>query len=79
MVSLRRCVRILIKGNEKSVYPEIPYCFSISSQCSLMLSFSLVHISVIFSLVNFLLGINFMDKINESPYVQILLVANVRI
>ena len=50
------------KGNEKSVHPEIPYCFSISSHCSFILSFFLLPISVIFPLVNFLLGINLMDK-----------------
>ncbi len=43
------------KGNQKSVHPEIPYCLSISSHCSFILSFC-----EIFSLplVNFLLGIN---------------------
>ncbi len=50
------------KGSEKSVHTEIPYCFSISSHCSLILSFFLLPVSVIFPLVNFLLGINFMYK-----------------
>ena len=49
-------------GNEKSVHPEIPYCFSISSHSSFILSFSLLPISVTFPLVNFLSGINFMDR-----------------
>ncbi len=50
------------KGNEKSVHPEIPYCFSISSHRSFILSFFILPISVIFPLVNFLLGTNFMVK-----------------
>ncbi len=66
------------EGNEKSVHPEIPYCFSISYHCSLILSFFLLPVNLIFPLVNFLLGINFMDKW-KSMGVQIFLVANVQI
>ncbi len=50
------------KGNEKSAHPEIPYCFSISSHRSFILSFSLLPVSETFPLANFLLGTNFMAK-----------------
>ncbi len=50
------------KGNEKSVHPEIPYCLSILSHRSFILSLFLLPVSEIFPLVDFLLGINFRDK-----------------
>ena len=50
------------KRDEKSVHPEIPYCFSITSHRSFISSFFLLPISVIFPLVNFLLGMNLMDE-----------------
>ncbi len=66
------------KGNEKSVQPAKHGCFSISSHRSFVLIFFLLIISVIFPLLNFLLGKNLMDKW-KSIGVWIFLVTNVQI